>query len=173
MNGQKRKAILALAAVLLLLFSAASAETALRGYSKADGYVYLHLGQYKQTADGGVLPILWRVLTVDDEKAYLLSEYILFARAMHTNRGEYAKSKGDFAKTELCSYLNTTFAEEAFTEEEMSMLLPCEDFGKVFLISRQDMQDKTIGLGTWSGKGTRLRANWKKAPHGRGGRNGR
>ena len=152
MNGRKWKTILALAAVLLLLFSCGSAEEALRGYSKEDGYVYLYLGQYPQTADGGIKPILWRVLTVDDEKAYLLSEYILFARALHNNRGEYVKFKGDFAQTELCNYLNTTFAQDAFTEEEMSMLQPCENFGKVFLVTREDMKNKDIGLGAWTSK---------------------
>ena len=62
-----------LLAALLLMMGAAAGEDALRGYTKEDGYVYLHLGQYPQTADGGVEPILWRVLTVDDEKAYLIS----------------------------------------------------------------------------------------------------
>lgn len=145
--------MLALAAALLMLFSCASAESALRGYNKEDGYVYLLLGQYPQTANGGIEPILWRVLTVDEEKAYLLSEYILFARALHNNRGEYAKFKGDFAQTELCQYLNTTFAEKAFTEAEMSMLQPCENYGKVFLVTREDMKNKNIGLGAWNGKG--------------------
>ena len=112
---QGRRVLLLLTAALILSVSAL-AEDGLRGYTKEEGYVYLHLGQYKQTADGGVMPILWRVLTTDDEKAYLLSEYILFARALHNNRNEYAKFKGDFAQTELCNYLNTTFAEEAFTD---------------------------------------------------------
>ena len=146
------RTLLLLAAALILSVSAASAESSLRGYSKEEGYVYLHLGQYKQTAEGGVKPILWRVLTTDDEKAYLLSEYILFARALHNNRNEYAKFKGDFAQTELCNYLNTTFAQEAFTEAEMSMLLPCENFGKVFLVTREDMKNKDIGLGAWTSK---------------------
>ena len=150
-NGMKKgiRTILLLAAALVLS-TAALAEDGLRGYTKEDGYVYLHLGQYKQTAEGGVLPILWRVLTADEEKAYLLSEYILFARALHTDRNAYAKFKGDFAQTELCQYLNTTFAEEAFTEEELSLLLPCENFGKVFLITREDMKNKEIGLGAWT-----------------------
>jgi len=143
---------LLLAVLLLTLAVSAAGEGALRGYSKADGYVYLRLGRYPQTADGGIEPILWRVLTVDDGKAYLLSEYILFARAMHNNRNEYAKFKGDFAQTELCHYLNTTFAADAFTEEEMSMLLPCENYGKVFLITREDMKNKEIGLGAWTSK---------------------
>ena len=155
-NGTRRilrKALaMLLAAALLLSAGAALGEDALRGYTKDDGYVYLHLGRYPQTADGGIEPILWRVLSVEDGKAYLLSEYILFARAMHTNRGEYSKFKNDFSKTELCQYLNTTFAREAFTEEELSMLLPCENFGKVFLITKQDMDNKELGLGGWKSK---------------------
>ena len=160
-NGMKRKfgsrvrhggRLLLLLAAALVLSVSALAEEGLRGYTKEDGYVYLYLGRYPQTADGGVEPIVWRVLTTDGEKAYLLSEYILFARALHNNRNEYAKFKGDFAQTELCSYLNTTFAEAAFTEEEMSMLLPCENYGKVFLITRDDMKNKDIGLGAWTSK---------------------
>ena len=104
--------------------------------------------QYPQTKDGGIEPILWRVLTVDDEKAYLLSEYSLFARALHTSRKESEQFGGDFAQTELCNYLNTTFAEEAFTDDDMSMLLECENFGKVFLLTRDEMKDKKIGLST-------------------------
>ena len=57
--------LLCLAAALILSVSAL-AEDGLRGYTKEDGYVYLRLGRYKQTADGGVEPILWRVLTTDD-----------------------------------------------------------------------------------------------------------
>ena len=140
--------LLLVLAALLAVTASAAGEGALRGYTREEGYVYLFLGRYPQKADGGTEPILWRVLTADDEKAYLLSEYILFARAMHNDRNEYQKFKGDFAQTELCRYLNTTFAEEAFTEEELSLLLPCENFGKVFLITRDDMKNKNIGLGS-------------------------
>ncbi len=127
----------------------AGAEGELRGYSKGEGYVYLSFGEYPQTAEGEVLPILWRVLETDEEKAYVLSEYILFARSMHTSLREYRDElKGDFAQTELCHYLNTEFAEQAFPGGELEMLLPCEDFGKVFLISRDDMKNKNYGLGS-------------------------
>ena len=74
--------ICCLAALLPVL--ASGEEGLLRGYSREEGYVYLTLGEYPQTEDGGVEPILWRVLETDGEKAYLLSEYILFARPMHT-----------------------------------------------------------------------------------------
>ena len=141
--------VLLVMAILLAIAGTAMAEGSLRGYTQENGYVYLRLGRYPQTADGGIQPILWRVLTADGEKAYLLSEYILFARTMHTNVKEYRDVlKGDFAQTELCQYLNTTFAGDAFTDEEMSMLLPCENYGKVFLITRDDMKNKDIGLGS-------------------------
>ena len=142
-----RAAVLA-ALALSLALGAGSGEAALRGYSKADGYVYVQLGQYPQTADGGVLPILWRVLSVEDGRAFLLSEYILFARTMHTSLKEYRDViRGDFAQTELCQYLNTEFTEQAFSEAETDMLVPCENFGKVFLLSRDEMKMKQYGLG--------------------------
>ena len=48
---QGRRVLLLLTAALILSVSAL-AEDGLRGYTKEEGYVYLHLGQYKQTADG-------------------------------------------------------------------------------------------------------------------------
>lgn len=151
-EGMTRKRFLAvflLAALLAAVLPAGvRAEAALRGYSKEEGYVYALLGRYPQKADGTVEPILWRVLDTDGERAFLLSEYILFARAMHTSLKDYRDIlKGDFAQTELCHYLNTTFSEAAFTEEESALLLPCENFGKVFLLSRDEMNNKEYGLG--------------------------
>lgn len=152
MKRKNRKAalffgrLLALAMAAMMLAGSAAGEGALRGYTKDEGYVYVRLGQYPQTADGGIEPILWRVLATDDEKAYLLSEYILFARALHTSRREYEQFGGDFAQTELCHYLNSTFSEQAFSEDDLSMLMPCENFGKVFLVTRDEMKDKKLGL---------------------------
>ncbi len=134
--------------LLCLLLGAAAAAEDLRGYEKENGYVYVTLGRYPQTREGGVLPILWRVLTVDGEKAYLCSEYVLFARPMHPDLREYRdRLKGDFAQTELCHYLNTDFAQAAFTEEELAMLLPCGNYGRVFLLDASDVTNKAIGMG--------------------------
>ena len=168
--------LLCLALALTLLSGAALGEAALRGYTSADGYVYVTLGEYMQTIDGGVpeenrntwkwasntikdttgmtftkTPILWRVLTVDDTKAYLCSEYVLFAMPMHTNVTEYKKIGSDFGQTQLSAYLNSTFAEEAFTADELSMLLENGTLGRIFLLTSADAQDKKLGMG-W-GKG--------------------
>ena len=135
--------------VFLMLFSSAKAAgPALRGYDKESGYIYVVLGQYPQTAEGEIRPILWRVLDTDDEKCILLSEYILFARCMNANLLAYRDEfKGDFAKTDLCIYLNSVFSSDAFTEEELSMLLPLDNIGIIFLPSAGDLKNKEYGLG--------------------------
>ena len=125
--------LLGLALCLGLMPGAAGAEDALRGYDPENGYVYVTLGQYPQTAEGEVRPILWRVLSVEDGHAYLLSEYILFARCMNASLKAYRDElKGDFGQTELCQYLNTTFAAEAFPGGELAMLEEMSGVGKIF-----------------------------------------
>lgn len=137
--------------ILVLLFSfilPASAEPELTGYSRENGYVYVQLGQYPQTVEGEIRPILWRVLAADDTQCILLSEYILFARCLHADLKDYRDGiKGDFAKTDLCAYLNSVFASDAFTEEELALLLPLKDYGKIFLPSAEDLENKDYGLG--------------------------
>jgi len=167
--------VLSLLLILALLAAAgyAAAEGELKPYSRETGYVYVTLGSYPQRIDGGIPeedantwkwasnpiadpssvtvytdPLLWRVLRVDEEKAYLCSEYVLFAMPMHTNVTEYKKIGADFGQTDLSHYLNETFAHDAFTDEELDMLLPCETFGKVFLLDSSDVKDKSIGMGT-------------------------
>ena len=93
-------------------------------------------------------PILWRVLYTEDERAYLCTEYILFPYPMQTDSGIYARIGEDFGQTELNAYLNSTFAQDAFTPEELRMLLPYKTYGKIFLLSVDDLRDKEKGFGT-------------------------
>ena len=186
----KRGFMLLLAGCLLaaMWLPIAAEEAVLRGYTREDGYVYVCLGSYPQRIDGGIPeednnswkwasnkiadlssvtvytdPILWRVLTVDGEKAYLCSEYVLFSRPMHPSMKEYREIGADFGNTELCHYLNETFAAEAFTEAELEMLLPCETYGKVFLLDVKDAKNKDIGLGVASSE-TAVKNNLKAWP---------
>lgn len=134
-------------AAMMLLGATAAAEGELRGYTKEDGYVYVNLGSYPQTAEGGVLPILWRVLAVEDDQAYLCSEYVLFARPMHPDYTEYKTIGKDFGQTELCQYLNGEFSDTAFTEDELALLVPYLTYGKVFLLDAEDLKSTAMGMG--------------------------
>lgn len=148
-----RKLLIRLLCLLLALFAAlpcALAEDALRGYDKQDGYVYLTLGTYPQTETGERLPILWRVLRVEDGLAYLCSEYVLDARRMEGDYKAYADKEGingDFTKTELGLYLNGDFTAN-FTEGELSLVAEDETWGRFTLLTGDDLKDKSMGFGT-------------------------
>lgn len=91
-------------------------------------------------------PILWRVLSSDDEKIYLMSEYILFAMPVHPDMSEYRENGKQFENTSLSKYLNGEFAESAFTPEELENLVPYGTIGKVFLPSNDDLCDPAKGF---------------------------
>ncbi len=140
---------------MLLLLTTALAEDALRGYDKKNGYVYVTLGQCPQTEEGDMLPILWRVLAVEEDRALLLSEYVLEARPIHSDYKEYANKptnkkkpgfNGDFTQTEMFEYLNGAFLENSFTEKERSALVETEELGKLFLLSSEDLKNKAYGF---------------------------
>lgn len=133
----------------------AESEPGIRGWDKKEGYVYLTLGTFPQTAEGERLPILWRVLSVEDNRAYLVTEYVLEARRIHGDYKEYAnkpthKTKpgfdGDFTKTELALYLNGEFASANFTAGEISLVAPDEVLGHFFLLSSEDLKNAAYGF---------------------------
>ena len=146
--------VLAIAALLMMFASTCFAQSDLRGYTKADGYMYVTLGTFPQTAEGDRLPILWRVLTVEDGRALILSEYVLEARPLHGDYKEYAnkpadKKKpgfdGDYTQTDMAQYLNGDFAAN-FTIGEIGQIVPDETYGLFFLLSGEDLKNKDYGF---------------------------
>lgn len=160
-----------LAFLVLLGMAAAEGEASLPGYQQETGYTYVSFGAYPQWIDGGdpeemawtwsfdsnnlhdnppevaPSPILWRVLDSDDGQAFLLSEYVLFAMAMHPDMKEYEKMKGYFPDTQLGKYLNTEFLADAFTPEEQALMLRNEDGTLVTLLTAEELNNKAYGLG--------------------------
>ena len=144
-------------------------EVSLPGYHEEKGYTYVSFGRYPQWIDGGEpeemawtwsrnkllenppevppSPILWRVLTGDEEQVFLLSEYVLFAMAMHPNMKEYEKMKGYFPETQLGKYLNSEFLAEAFSETEQSQMQRNEDGTMVTLLTAEELNNRSWGLG--------------------------
>lgn len=148
--------LVSLLLAMCCLCACALGEDALRGYDAKSGYMYLTLGAFPQTAQGEALPILWRVLSVEEGRALLLSEYVLEARRIHGDYKEYAnkpshKTKpgfnGDFTQTEMSRYLNGDFAAR-FTEDERALLAPDETLGLFFLLSSDDLKNAAYGFTT-------------------------
>lgn len=140
--------VLMLALLLCLCVPALAQENELRGYDKKEGYVYLHMGQIEQTKEGEILPIVWRVLSVENNQAYICSEYILGNGRIHHSDKEWIANKADFSKTELWDFLNNNFAPRCFTEEELGMIVDYEHLGKFYLLTGEDLNNKAIGFGS-------------------------
>lgn len=173
------KRIGCLFAFFLFVFSAcACADSALRGYSKESSYQYILFGAFPQTsAESSGEPILWRVLSVSDDEAYLLSEYILFNNRIHPDDNAYKTSGGAFNQTEIYALLNgpferivisaeeeaklrektyygyaydaeMSFYDQAFTQAEKALILKDEQLGFIFLPSADDLENADYGFGS-------------------------
>ena len=170
----KRICMLVLA-MMLGACAAAQEPFSLRGYDQKEGYQYVQLGEFPQDADGTVRPILWRVLSVNDTQAYLLSEYILFNNRVHPDDKEYIAFEAAFNQTEMFNLLNgpfegsplpeqeqealkkrerlgrvhiaeICFKDQAFTPAEQRMLLEDEELGIVFLATAEDLKSREMGF---------------------------
>ena len=168
---RKKGLAILLAAAMILAAWPAGGEASLPGFDPEAGYTYVFFGSYPQWIEGGdpeekawtwsfdsynlqanppevePSPILWRVLTSDDGDVFLLSEYVLFAMAMHPSMKEYEKMKGYFPETQLGKYLNQEFLTEAFAPEEQRLLLQNEDGTWITLLTVEQLNNKAYGLG--------------------------
>ena len=123
--------------------------SAIRGYTKAGGYEYVAFGAYPTDADGTVRPILWRVLRAENGEAYLLAEYILLHAPVH---GDYDHYNG-WESSDLFAYLNDSFLNDAFSQEEQAaLLIRTEDNGLVTLITADEMKDAALGFSSNSAR---------------------
>lgn len=135
-----------LAALCILFFMPANASAdTLTGYDAARGYQYLEMGTFPQTLEGGREPIVWRVLAVEDNAAYLLSEYVLEHHRLHHDDIAYELSGGDFEATEIYEYLNGAFLLHFSAQEQMLMTFEGAP-GLVTLLSREDLKSAEYGF---------------------------
>lgn len=130
---------------MLLLFTCAAAED-IHGYNKKQGgYSYVHFGTFPLDAQGNEAPILWRVLEVKENEAYLLAEYIIDVHYVHLDTKAYYDMKWE--ESDLYAYLQTDFMNRAFTDAEQQVLLQrTEDGALVTLPQIDDIRNKNYGF---------------------------
>lgn len=144
----KRKALLLLSILMLTLWPALSHALELRGYDPDAGYVYVTLGRCPQDEDGGVRDILWRVLSVREDEAYLYSEYILFNHRVHEDDEQYEDFGGQWNRTELYALLHDEKLDEWFTPKEKALLSFSDELGYLFLPTGEDLKNRDYGFGS-------------------------
>lgn len=141
-----------LAAVCLLLAvvcitCTSLAQGQLKGFDEESKTTYyVEFGNYYQGAKGEKAPLLWRVLSVEDGQALLLSEYVLGSRRVHPDDKEYVAFKGQWDQTDMYQYLNNTFYRSAFSAKEQALIMEEEGLGFVFLPSSEDLNNPAYGF---------------------------
>lgn len=143
--------------ILCLLLSAAGAcaggfsteektetdgEALLRGYDSDLGYVYMTFGSYPYEKDGTVAPCLWRVLSIENDYAFLLNEYVVDFARFHDVKVDQEAWK-DY---ELYTTMNTGMVEKMFTPQEKSALRYTEELGWLFILSNKEFMTRAYGF---------------------------
>ena len=101
---------------------------------------YIKFGNYPQTSNGGVQPIEWQVLSIENGKMLVISRYGLDAK-------RFDSSSNVWKNSEIRKWLNGDFYNKAFTDQEkksinLSNLSDVGTTDNVFLLS-----------GDWNGNG--------------------
>ena len=99
---------------------------------------YIKFGNYPQTAVGGILPIEWQVLAIENNKILVISRYGLDA-----NR--FDGGSNNWRNSEIRKWLNGDFYNKAFTDQEKKYinLSNLSDLGttdNVFLLSKEEAE---------------------------------
>ncbi len=140
-NKYKNYVLIAVSVLLLILFI--NDKSFGKGNSKKtvsdpilEETIIVSFGRYEQDGnlENGPEPIEWIVLAVDDNKALLLSKYILDYRPMHSFLEEF-----DWKESELREWLEEEFFAKAFTFSEKRKMLRIE-------LSSKDLHNRSIKL---------------------------
>ena len=144
-----RKGFALVCVLILSMFVALPAAMAdgealeLRGWDADEGYQYLQFGKYHQAYAGE--PILWRVLAVRDNRALLLSEFILDARPFDDRTVEEGRTN-EWEHSTLFEWLNGEFIHTAFTGSQRNLILENGSAGRVFLASDAELSNPAHGF---------------------------
>ena len=154
----KKKLIVGIVFLLFLMaFSPVQAE--LQGYAKGSGYEYVLLGSYPYEQDGTEKPVLWRVLTVENDQALLLTEYIIdtkqiiFESDPKVIENHSFRRISAYAESDLYTWLNSEGVDTLLGQEDIrAALIEEPGLGLLFpLTQEQYMDEDTYGFskGQW------------------------
>lgn len=113
--GGAAAGVIALVLIAIFVVIPAFNKNPFRGCQVGD---VVEFGSYEQDGDisNGKEPIEWRVLTVEGNRAHVVSQKALDARAFNTD----VDDGNDWGSSDLKKWLENDFASQAFTGDEMS-----------------------------------------------------
>lgn len=141
----------ALFCLLLLLLVPAHAE--MRGYVKGQGYIYVNVGEYPYEKDGAVRPVLWRVLSVENNQALLLTEYVIdtdqviFVTDQKIIENHSYRRIDTFEESDLFPKLSTEYLDRLLGDDPIrNALIPEPNGATLFMLNDEDYVNSDYGF---------------------------
>ena len=141
----------AVLALFLLLLLPAQAE--IQGYVKGQGYNYVYFGQYPYDRDGTVQPVLWRVLAVQDNRALMLTEYlidtdqVIFVTDEKIIENHSYRRIEKFEESDLFPKLSTEYVDRLLGDDPIRNALVAQPNGAIlFLLNDEDYVNTDYGF---------------------------
>ena len=156
---RNRFCLLAVVFLILCLLPAAVFGEELHGYVNGEGYQYVHLGEYPYEADGTVQPVLWRVLSVKDGTALLLTEYIIDSKQIifETDKkvieAHSFRRISSYAESDLYAWLNSDGLDALFADNPVrSALIEVPGQGLLYPLTIDEYLEEEYGFykGRWA-----------------------
>ena len=143
-----KRGLLSIMVILLLLAPfccRAESSGLLRGYVKGQGYQYACVGQYPFDKDGNTAPVLWRVLSVENGQALLMTEYvidttqIIFEDDPKIIEAHSYRRISSWAESDACPYLNSTVLDNLMGDDPIKeALIDKPGFGRLFVLTMEE-----------------------------------
>lgn len=121
------------------------AERLIRGYDPEDGYIYMCFGRYPYTEEGTVMPVEWKVLGVENNYAFLYTQYVIDFAQYHTEKVTLEVWKDNAIYTTL----NENIRKQMFTDEELRAVRYSEEMGWLFYLSNLQLRQEAYGFYHW------------------------
>ena len=148
-----------LIALLCILPLTAPAENGLRGYNKDEKYQYVLAGEYPYEADGTPAPVLWRVLTVENDQALLLTEYVIDTKQVIFETDQKIIENHAFRRisaydeSDLYAWLNSEGLDQLMGDDPLrNALLERPGLGKLSPLPQENYLDEArygFSKGQW------------------------
>ena len=154
-----RRFLCLLTAMLFVTSGTATAHAQLRGYERNHGWEFVLWGEYPYEADGTPENVMWRVLTVSDDVAFMITESIIDFVHYHSEKDTDPERPLNYVDTLMSRFCNEECLSTMFSADEQAALIEMEDGrGKLSCPTFDELTDTATGFPSGKGKNTRRNA---------------
>ena len=138
---------------LCLALALPAAAEDIRGYDKAaGGWQYAAMGVYPYEADGTQREVLWRVLSVENGQALLMTEQVLDVhQVINETNQDVIKARtyrriDSYADSDLCAWMNGEMLDTLIPDEALRDALAETEFGKLYCLTTEQFTTAQYGF---------------------------